>query len=340
MSYRASCVGRADASISGPRLPGNWNHPFNERRQSHRCRNRPLKRVRICNCWMRVDFDDDSLFWRQLHQICRRVNKTRCTYDQQQVALANLPGDLMHDRWIQAFPEPDHSRSHIAAAVQASGRRQPKLREQRLLLHLSAGPAAGSASRGEQASMQMQHIDRTGALVQIVNVLRHDLRATAHLQLSYGVVAAIGFSCHHHPTAPLVPTPDHGLVVLPGGLCGKLLGIELIPKAIAAGSESRNSTVGRHASAAKDNYALEAMGRQRLCDFFGDFFFLHQFSWDTPALMAGRNSAACTERPCSHILSSGHFWLNTTPTIGRAASRLPSREGGSCHLEVRSEKSN
>lgn len=98
------------------------------------------------------------------------------------------------------------------------------------------------------------------------------LRAKAHLHLSYGVVAAIGFSCHHHPTAPLVPTPDHGLVVLPGDRCGQLLGIELIPKAIAAGPESRNSTVGRQASAAKDNYALEAMGRQRLCDFFGATF--------------------------------------------------------------------
>ena len=97
-----------------------------------------------------------------------------------------------------------------------------------------------------QFAVQMQHLRRTGALVQIVDVLRNDTHRIVLFQLRQQFMAAIGARFHQLPAQAVVKLVDEIRIALPSFRRGHLFHGMRLPKS-ATVTEGGKATLGTHA---------------------------------------------------------------------------------------------
>ena len=96
-----------------------------------------------------------------------------------------------------------------------------------------------------QFTVQVQHLRRTGALVQIVDVLRNDAHGVVLFHLGQQLVAAIGARFHQLPAQAVVKLVDKIRIALPAFGRRHLFHGMGLPKS-AAVAEGGEAALGTH----------------------------------------------------------------------------------------------
>lgn len=64
--------------------------------------------------------------------------------------------------------------------------------------------------------MQVHYICRSSTFMEVIDVLRYDLRASPALHSSHSQMAGVGLRLNYQATSPLIPGPDSFTVAGPG----------------------------------------------------------------------------------------------------------------------------
>jgi hypothetical protein len=157
-----------------------------------------------------------------------RIGLGRGAHDQQHVAAAGRPLDRTDDVVADALLEPDHVRTQRCAAAGA-GRGQPRARVVPGRRRRAVARAAGAS----QVAVQLDDVRGAGALVQAVDVERHDEAAgNVPREIGQGDVAGVGQDIRKQFAPPRVPIPDEL------GIAGKRRGCRELER-IEAGPHPR-----------------------------------------------------------------------------------------------------